>query len=134
MTLVFSPQCRLVMQLASAKARDRKPDSGISLPKLERPIPAIGNCVSSILFLKLTGLLYLANDLLIGFIMFWDINKRRCFVLCGNKLKFSMVRDFMFLILSTLLPREWLARCRVQAKKSIWPQHTGQVGLQDAIN
>lgn len=53
----------------------------------------------------------------------------------GNKLKFSMVRDFMFLILSTLLPRECLARCRVEAKKvAIWPQHTGQVGLQDAIN
>ena len=67
--------------------------------------------------------------------MFWDINKRRCFVLFGNKLKFSMVRDFMFLILSTLLPRECLARCRVEAKKvAIWPQHTGQVGLQDAIN
>ena len=135
MTLVFSPQYRLVMQLASAKARDRKPDSGISLPKIERRIPAIANYVSSILFLKLTGLRYLANDLLIGFIMFWDINKRRCFALFGNKLKFSMVRDFMFLILSTLLPRECLARCRVEAKKvAIWPQHTGQVGLQDAIN
>ena len=43
MTLVFSPQYRLVMQLTSAKARDRKPDSGISLPKIEKPIPAIAN-------------------------------------------------------------------------------------------